>query len=530
MTGGNISHPQVSYQVASKQELEVIYEGVQPRPSRTVWIVLAVLVSLLCLGGGAGLALWQTGLLGGDSQPSDTSSSSSSIQSQPSPSPSPITTTRTTTTTSSPQTSSSAVQRSRLVPVPVPEPEPEPESETTLILDKGWEREDHQLMASLGSPGTIIGKWRRKKHETTCTSLETEGPSLTKYLGNAFLPGIDGVVSCGYEEKEDGKREQTCYIFYRNRGYWHRVLIFRDRVMFEGASLPWHDKLVIVGGNHLLGDVNYVTRAIWVFTFNPVKDYFGDSDFGDSDSAIEGSGDLYSDDEELSEEGSGTEDVDVMIHVVEDSDHVLTEYGPGAVSACAVSLEETRTNVVFVVTGGKNQEGVTLDSVMRLQLDSNHGREPTLGQQRQFLPPLRLGRRRHGCTKTHLNGEDVIVVAGGLDDRNFPVADVEFLNIEENKKWKTLGQLKHPIQDFPTVGRILGHLVVVGGWNQYQSDGDIYNIDNGQTRTVISTELYDETKSQFRVSLPSDDLSMSPVPAHYHYYGVMFPKRWCKMY
>ena len=62
-------------------------------------------------------------------------------------------------------------------------------------------------------------------------------------MGTAYLPGIDGVVSCGYEEREDGGRDQICSVFYRHWGYWHSQLIFRGRVMFEGAPLAWHDKI-----------------------------------------------------------------------------------------------------------------------------------------------------------------------------------------------------------------------------------------------------------------------------------------------
>ena len=66
--GGAGTHPDVSYQVASKHELEVIYEGVTPRSSRTVTIAIAVLAVILVLGAGAGVALWGAGLLGGDSE------------------------------------------------------------------------------------------------------------------------------------------------------------------------------------------------------------------------------------------------------------------------------------------------------------------------------------------------------------------------------------------------------------------------------------------------------------------------------
>ena len=124
----------------------------------------------------------------------------------------------------------------------------------------------------------------------------------------------------------------------------------------------------------------------------------------------------------------------------------------------------------------------------------------------------------------------MIVVAGGLDARDSPAKEVEFLNVKENIKWKTLGRLNNPVRDFPTVGRVLGHLTVVGGGGREASHGDPYNIDNTQT-TVISTEVYDEAKSLFRPSLPSDDLNISPVRSvDYQYYGVLFPKHWCRTY
>lgn len=153
------------------------------------------------------------------------------------------------------------------------------------------------------------------------------------------------------------------------------------------------------GGYHLLYNKKSVTRAIWVFQFNSVRDYFG----GDT-TAVEGSGSYEgenSDDEDLYSEGegSGEEEVSVRVHVVEDSDQVLAEYGPSAAESCAVSLETTWQNVVFVATGGLNNAGLTLDTVMRLQLSYNNGREPRLASPTSRLPSLRLARRRHGCTK-----------------------------------------------------------------------------------------------------------------------------------
>ena len=119
---------------------------------------------------------------------------------------------------------------------------------------------------------------------------------------------------------------------------------------------------------------------------------------------MEGSGDYESentDDEDLynDSEGSGEEEVNMSVHVVEGSDEVLTQYGPHAAESCAVSLGATWQNVVFVATGGLNIDGLTLDTVMRVQLGHNNGREPVLASPTSLLPRLGVARRRHGCTK-----------------------------------------------------------------------------------------------------------------------------------
>ena len=47
-------------------------------------------------------------------------------------------------------------------------------------------------------------------------------------------------------------------------------------------------------------------------------------------------------------------------------------------------------------------------------------------------------------------------MAGGLDNRNSPVLEVEFLSTSSYSNWKVLGLLKLPRFGFPTVGQILG--------------------------------------------------------------------------
>ena len=111
---GSVSHPEVHYQVASKQEVEVMYEGRQAgegRAGRKVMVVVAGLVVLLLLAG-AGVALWQTGVLGGDSQ-------SESLQSSaPHQSSSPSTTPSTTSPSVPPTLASSPTTTERLLSTP----------------------------------------------------------------------------------------------------------------------------------------------------------------------------------------------------------------------------------------------------------------------------------------------------------------------------------------------------------------------------------------------------------------------------
>ena len=122
-----------------------------------------------------------------------------------------------------------------------------------------------------------------------------------------------------------------------------------------------------------------MTKAIWVFQFHPIRDWLTqDEGSADDDS-------LISDDEDEMYEGSGFGGVNVGVQLVEDSDFVLTEYGPGAVEACALSLQQTRRNVVFVVTGGK--DGSNYRTVARY----------TVSGEITYLANLLTGRDVHAC-------------------------------------------------------------------------------------------------------------------------------------
>ena len=71
---------------------------------------------------------------------------------------------------------------------------------------------------------------------------------------------------------------------------------------------------------------------------------------------------------------------------------------------------------------------------------------------------------------------------------------------------------------------------MVGSWNQYRSDGDTFNIDSDHSEKMISTEVFDEKLSVWRDPVEEDNIDNPAIAGDYLYYGIMFPKQWCKMY
>jgi len=582
----SVTHPNVSYQVASKHELEVIYEGVQPKTNKTVFIVIGILAVIVLVGGGAGVALWQSGMLGDQSENDLNAIHSSSKvvsavdiltndslhvkdatdqlrttpttvlsvitkQSSSSSSTTTSTTRKTTTTTTTTSTTTKDVWMG--IPVPTTSTFSKVTPEPNLILSNKRRRiEDNMLMLVMGTRkdmrweydvGEIIGRKRRKKNDDTCGKLEVGSPSFVKYLGSVYLSAIEAIVVCGYTTKFKGNslslpvNQQKCYIYYKNYPEWHPVTLFENNVFFEGAFVPWHNKLVLFGGNAKLGARQTITRSIMVFSFNPVRDLFGtsrDDDYDDEDSFY-GSGDdddyTYRDDEQDDEddylEGSGDDASidDVGVALVEDADALIENYGPGAVEACAVTISQSKNDVVFIVTGGKNSDRRTMSKVMKIGLSDHYG-TPKLGET-QNLSEMSFSRRQHGCTKTVIAGRDILIVAGGLDNQNVAVKEIEFLNFNSvTAQWKIFGLLKQPRFGYPTIGRVMGNLVVVGGKTRNEQN-DPYDIDDDEIVAKM-IEIYDESIHNFRAATASDNLHrVSLSMSNYNYYGVQFPKQWC---
>ena len=161
--------------------------------------------------------------------------------------------------------------------------------------------------------------------------------------------------------------------------------------------------LVLFGGFAISDGHRTVTRSIMVYKFNPVNDIFGMSGHDDHEAEYYGSGDYaYDDDDDYyHHEGSGDAHDDVHDHVgvsmVRDADHILEKYGPGAVEACGVTISQTQNDVVFVVTGGQNGDGITMRKVLQTQLVIDSDGKPRSGSINNFLEEMKFERRQHGC-------------------------------------------------------------------------------------------------------------------------------------
>jgi len=629
----NGSHHNINYEVAKKQELEVIYEYVEPRnnSNRTTGIIVAVILVILCIAGGVGVALWQMGMFSSDSVIDSDSSQTNSLDGvrdiedkikdierdiitevpvispkvtvaptilsstvspkvnqlvtesdlqttvklteiepahvsstkQPVLLESPTTrpkNSRTTSTTPKTPATTIAQDETLFSTLTLPTtPFNHFTTEANLIVPPKKRKEDNMFMLLTGGNddltndqeiGEIIGK-RRKGRDEGCQKLESWAPHFTKFIGTAFLPTIDAIVSCGYthifprsddpSNNFDDYPMTSCSVYYKYWDEWQHINVIEKVGFYEGSYFSWQNRLVLFGGNAVYGKSTHaITRSITVFEFSAVKDLYGyHTDSEESD--YYGSGDSYNynydDTEDSSYEGSaeGSDNIEIKVTMVEDADHLLEEYGPGAIEGCAVSLIEKVNTVSFIVTGGKNvgnngREGTTMRKALKAHLKLDDNRQPVLGREHEFLPMMNFARKQHGCAKIFINGQDTMIVAGGSNQQDSPVPEVEFLGLRRITNWKIFGTLNTPRFGFPSIGKVSGKLVVVGGRNYSSSHSDKLDIDSTNENVAKTIEVYDEQIHNFRSAILSDNLGKTSLDiTRYNYHGVLFPKSWCHL-
>jgi len=118
------------------------------------------------------------------------------------------------------------------------------------------------------------------------------------------------------------------------------------------------------------------------------------------------------------------------------------------------------------------------------------------------------------------------------------VMQVEFLVVGGNpwarntfiQPWRVLGQLNRARFGFPTMGEILGQLVVAGGktTSNLKFNSETLDIDPDTDAAETSIEVYEESMGQFRLAGLQDRLGKQSLSlTRYDFAGVTFPKSWC---
>ena len=199
--------------------------------------------------------------------------------------------------------------------------------------------------------------------------------------------------------------------------------------------------------------------------------------YSDSEEEDFGSGGYLDsqEEEEGDEEGSswGEQEFSVKVVEVAGGADLVGGWGPGGLlEGCAVTLREEELRAAFIVTGGKLSSAggavgkchkgvVQMESSSRARVDSG-----------QDCGNLLHPRRQHGCTVATIGGSEAVIVAGGLGEGDSPVMQVEYLVVGGGnpwardtfiQPWRILGQLNNARFGFPSLGEVLGQLVVAGG-------------------------------------------------------------------
>ena len=76
--------------------------------------------------------------------------------------------------------------------------------------------------------------------------MEQSAPRFVAYLGSVHLAAIEAVVVCGYTSRRGTSGpvlQQSCYLYYRHWADWHPLTLYENTVFFEGAFVPWYNRL-----------------------------------------------------------------------------------------------------------------------------------------------------------------------------------------------------------------------------------------------------------------------------------------------
>ena len=288
--------------------------------------------------------------------------------------------------------------------------------------------------------------------------------------------------------------------------------------------------------------------------------------YSDSEDELGSGGYLDSEEEEEEEEGSSWDEKEFSVKVVEveGGADLVGGWAPGGLhQACAVALREEEKRAVFIVTGGRLTSAGGGVGKCHKGIVQMEGKGRARVGEGQDCGNLVHPRRQHGCTLATIGGSEAAIVAGGLGTGDSPVMQVEFLVVGGNpwarntfiQPWRVLGQLNRARFGFPTVGEILGQLVVAGGktTSNLKFNSETLDIDPDTDAAETSIEVniatkekpiirehsivilnysvlqvYEESMGQFRLAGLQDRLGKQSLSlTRYDFAGVTFPKSWC---
>merc|ERR1711915_758543 len=127
---------------------------------------------------------------------------------------------------------------------------------------------------------------------------------------------------------------------------------------------------------------------------------------------------------------------------------------------------------------------------------------------REQAPTLKTPRKDHACVATRLDDEEGILVTGGVDADNRPLASVEFFSIPK-QEWVTLADLTIPRTEHG-LAVINGIATVVGGVAADEFLASVEQLDSSNKQDVLYQREW-RLVSQ-ALSIPRYDFAVAHLP------------------
>jgi len=161
---------------------------------------------------------------------------------------------------------------------------------------------------------------------------------------------------------------------------------------------------------------------------------------------------------------------------------------------CALTIDKR-----FLTIIGGEMEGEVLNSMKTMDVET--------GEWRMQAQSMSTSRKDHACVLTRLNGENGIIVSGGVDADNKPLSSVEFFSIPQ-QNWISLASLKvartehglSMINNLPTVFGGVSSEEFLSSIEQLDSSNNVdlpFRVEWRSVALALSSPKYDFSVVQF---------------------------------